>query len=125
MNIWQSYKQERGCLMHFVRMANTVLEDEDNHLVACNFAKCSPIKKNFTHRLSNKPFFVWLLTIPPHLKYAATLPYDLSLKTCFADINVSQGNVATIARCGGIFNIHLTANLPRNRPVKKCKSFKI
>ena len=33
---------------------------------------------------------------------------------CFADINVSQGSVATCARCGGIFNIHLTANLPRN-----------
>jgi len=36
---------------------------------------------------------------------------------CFADINVSQGNVATNARCGGIFNIHLTANLPRNLAV--------
>jgi len=29
---------------------------------------------------------------------------------CFADINVLQGDVATHARCGGIFNIHLTAN---------------
>ena len=37
---------------------------------------------------------------------------------CFADINVSQGSVATYARCDGIFNIHLTANLPRNLPVK-------
>jgi len=35
----------------------------------------------------------------------ATLPCNLSL-ACFADINVSQGNVATHARCGGIFNIH-------------------
>ena len=26
---------------------------------------------------------------------------------CFADINVSQGNVATYSTCGGIFNIHL------------------
>jgi len=35
---------------------------------------------------------------------------------CFADINVSQGIVATYryARYGGIFNIHLTANLLRN-----------
>jgi len=38
---------------------------------------------------------------------------------CFADINVSQGSVATYARYGGILNIHLTANLPRNLPVKK------
>jgi len=38
---------------------------------------------------------------------------------CFADINVSQGSAATRARCGGSFNIHLTANLPRNPLVKK------
>ena len=37
---------------------------------------------------------------------------------CFADINVSQGSVATYARCGGIFNIRLTANLRRNLQVK-------
>jgi len=46
-NIWQSYKQERGCLMHFARLANTLLKDEesarDNHVLVCNFAKCSPI----------------------------------------------------------------------------------
>ena len=29
----------------------------------------------------------------------------------FADISVSHGSVATYARCGGTFNIHLTANL--------------
>jgi len=45
---------------------------------------------------------------------------------CFADINVSQGIVATDARCGAIFNIYLTINLPRNLPVKKLfKSVKI
>ena len=38
---------------------------------------------------------------------------------CFADINVWQDSVATYARCGGIFNMQLTANLPRNLPVKK------
>ena len=42
---------------------------------------------------------------------------------CFADINISQGSVATYARCGGIFNMHLTANLPRMK--KKYKSVKI
>jgi len=30
-----------------------------------------------------------------------------------------QGSVATHARCGGMFNIRATANLPRNLPVKK------
>ena len=38
---------------------------------------------------------------------------------CFADINVSQGSAATYLRCGEIFDIPLTANLPRNLLVKK------
>ena len=64
VNIWQ----ERGCLMHFARLANTLLKDEesarDNHIFACNFAKYLPI---------------------------------LIFLFCFADINVSQGSVATYA----------------------------
>ena len=60
---------------------------------------------------------MWLLTTPAHLKYVATLPCNLSLMACFADINVSQGSVATYARCGGSSNIHLTTNLPMNFPV--------
>ena len=38
---------------------------------------------------------------------------------CPADANVSQGSVATYARCAGRFNIHLTTNLSGNYPVKK------
>jgi len=30
VNIWQSYKQERGCLMHFGHLANTLLKDEES-----------------------------------------------------------------------------------------------
>ena len=45
------------------------------------------------------------------------LPCNLSLVACFVDIKVSQDSVATYARCDGIFNIHLTTNLPRNLPV--------
>jgi len=57
MNIWQSYKQERDCFVHFF----------------CILAVCWPsaqmrdtitILKNFTHGLSNKPFLIWLLTTP-------------------------------------------------------------
>jgi len=36
VNIWQSYKQERGCFVHFARLAKTLLKDEesarDNHI---------------------------------------------------------------------------------------------
>jgi len=73
----------------------------------------------FAGRFLGKSFLIWLLTTPPHLKYVATLPCNLSLMVCFADINVSQGSVATYVRCGGISDIRLTANLPRNLPVKK------
>jgi len=59
----------------------------------------------------------YVLTTPPHLKYVATLHCNLLLMACFGDINVSRGSVATYARCGGTFNIQLTANLPRNLPV--------
>jgi len=130
VNIWQSYKQERDCFLHFARLANTLLKDaetaRDNHVLASNFAKYLPIQK-ITHRLSNKPFLIRLLTIPQHIKYVATLPRpNLSLMACFSDMIVLQGSVATHARCGGILNIYLTANLPRNLPVKfSLKSIKI
>jgi len=52
VNIWQNYKQERSCLVHFVRLATTLLKDEesarDNHLLAGNFAKYSPIFNFFS-----------------------------------------------------------------------------
>jgi len=103
-----------------LRLANTLLKDgesaRNNHVIVCNIAKYSQIF--FTYRLSNKYLLIWLLTTAPHLKYVATVPCNLSLMACFAAINVSEGSVATYARCGGIFNILLTANLPRNLPVK-------
>jgi len=39
--------------------------------------------KNFTDRLSNKPFLMWLLTVPPNLKYVANVPCNLSSIACF------------------------------------------
>jgi len=73
----------------------------------------------FTHRLGNKLFLIWLLTTPPHFEYVAILRCNLSLMGSFAYINVLQGSVATYASCGGIFSIHLSADLPRNLLVKK------
>ena len=81
-------------------------------------------KKIHSHT-QKKPFFIWLLTTPQHMKYAATLPCNLLSMACFADSNVSQGSVAAYVRCGGICNIHLTANLPRNLPANFLKSVKI
>jgi len=108
--------------MHLAHLTNTLLKDEesarDNHVFASKFVKYSPSLIFFTLGLSNKPFLIWLLTTPPHLKYAATLPCNLSLMAYFADINVLQVSVATYARRGGIFNMNLIENLPVNPPVK-------
>ena len=122
--------QARAWLSHVLCMPgqHTAKDEEcarNNHVLACNFAKYLPISKKITDRLSNKPFLVWLLTTPQHLQCVATLPCNLSLMACFADTNVSQGNEATYARCGGICNTHLTTNLPRNLPVNFFKSVKI
>ena len=63
---------------------------------------------------------------PPHLKYAATLPCNLSLMACFADVNVSQGSVATYAKCGGIFWYPFNCKFTWECFSKKfCKSVKI
>jgi len=97
------------------------------HLFAQNYAEYSPVLKNFTDRLSNKPFLISLLKIPPHLKYVTTVPSNIhvSLITAlvhncrsFSDIIVSQGNVAMHMRCSGIFNKHFAANLLENLKVK-------
>ena len=120
VNISQCYKQERDCLGHFLRLSAVCWPGahETTTLLLVTLPNIHRLK--ITHTLSIKPFSIWLLTPPPHLKYvAATLPCNLSLMACFADINVSQGSVETHARCGGIFNFHLTANLLRNLPVKK------
>jgi len=57
-----------------------------------------------------------------HIAYVATLPCETLMsakQACFADTNISQGCVATYARCGGIFNIYFTTNLQRKLLEKK------
>jgi len=85
--------------MHFARMANTLLKDEestrDDYILLVTLPNIYRLKK-----LRNKPFLIWLLTTPPHLKYVATIHCSLWLIDCFADTDVSQGSVATYTRCG-------------------------
>jgi len=54
VNMWQSYKQERDCLVHFLHLLAVCWLDaqsaRDNHVLACNFSKYSSIKKiSLTH----------------------------------------------------------------------------
>ena len=56
VNIWQSYKQERGCFMHFARMANTLLKDEestrDDYILLVTLPNIYRLKKNSAINLS-------------------------------------------------------------------------
>ena len=92
----------------------------DSHILACNGAKYSLILIFFSLAdCSNKPFLIWLLKIPPHLKYVATLPCNSSLIACSLTLMFHKVVWQHNARCGGILNNDFTANLIDNQPVKK------
>ena len=51
VNIWRSYKQERDCLCTCALGQHTAKHEEsarNKHVLACNFAKCSPSSKMFS-----------------------------------------------------------------------------
>ena len=52
----------------------------------------------------------------------ATLPCNLSLRTCFLTLMFYKVVWQHIARCDGIFNNRFTANVLENQPVKKNKN---
>jgi len=87
VNIWHSYRQEGGLFRALyasghhiakrrIRKCTRQLTDSSINL-ACNFANIYWLK-NFTDRLINKLFLIFLLTSPPHLKCIATQPSNLS-----------------------------------------------
>jgi len=48
--------------------------------------KYSPISKPFfPDSLSNKPFLIWLLTMPPHLKYPSYTTLQFDVNQLFSD----------------------------------------
>jgi len=67
--------------MHTARIWDPILDNYPTFLLVTLLNIHRFIKKSLTD--SNKPFLFWLLTIPPHLKYVATLPCNLLLIACF------------------------------------------
>ena len=95
----------------------------DNHVLAGIFAKNSPIKNVFTDQLSSKPFLIWLLTTPPHLKqHVATLPCNLSLTACFLTLMFHK---VLWQRMQGMVGFLITSLLQIYQVKKLCKSAKI
>jgi len=63
--------------VHFVCLATTLLKDEERALHNPLFPVTMPNIYQFqffTSRLSNTPCLIWLLKLPPHLKYVTTDP---------------------------------------------------
>jgi len=69
------------------------------------------LKKNFTERFLGKFVVKWLLKIPPHLAYVATLPCDTSMAAKQAINDKLQGSVATYLRCSGNVNNQIMKGL--------------
>ena len=122
VNIWQCYRQERGCLMQLFcasghHTAKLKKVRDAVHRFPVTMPNIHRFKNFFTGRQSSKPVLIWLFTILPHLRYVTTVRCNLSLVTslvcdfhAFSGTNVLQGSAATHMRCGGIFNKYFAAN---------------
>jgi len=83
----QTRDKLQGSVATYLRCVGHAREvHETTTLLLVTLPNIHPFKKSFhffTCRLSSKPFLIWLLTTPPHLKCVATLPCNLSLIACF------------------------------------------
>jgi len=95
-----------------------------------NSVKFERILKKLTGRFAGKFVVKWLLKIPPHLAYVATLPCETLMLVKQAINDKLQGNVATYLRCGGVLNNQIRNGLLLNlsviffKSVNICQSYK-
>ena len=94
VNIWQSYKQERCFLVHFLRL----------------LAMCWPGAQSARDTLC---------ATPPRLKYVGTLPCNLSFIASFLTLMFHKVVCNICKVYGRIFNKHFSVILAGNLPVKK------
>jgi len=77
----------------------------------------------FTGRFFGKFAVKWILKIPPHLAYVATLPCETLMLAKHALKDKLQGSVAAYLRCAGVVNSQIKNGLLLSLRVKK--KFKI
>ena len=75
-----------------------------------NYVKSEPIKK-ITGKFIGKFVVKWILLLPPHLAYVATLPCETLMSAKQAINDKLQGSVATYLRCAGVVNNHIKKTL--------------
>ena len=64
-----------------------------------------------TGRFLGKFVVKWILKIPPHLAYVATLPRETLMSAKLAIKDKLQGSVATYLRCDGVLNNRIKKGL--------------
>ena len=69
------------------------------------------LKKVFPGRFLSKYAVKWILKIPPHLAYVATLPCKTLMSAKQATNDKLQGSVPTHLRCGGGVNNQIKKGL--------------
>ena len=79
----------------------------------------------FTGRFLSKFAVKWILEIPPHIAYVATLHCETLLSAMQAINDTLQGSVATYLRCGGVFNNQIKKGILLSLRVEKIKSVKL
>ena len=67
--------------------------------------------KKFTGRFLVKFAVKWILKIPPHLAYVATLLCETFMSAKQAISDKLQGSVTTYLRCGGVVNNQIKKGL--------------
>ena len=72
--------------------------------------KYGPIKK-ITGSFRGKFAVKWILKLPPHLAYVATLPCEPLMSAKQAINDELQGSVATYLRCDGVVNNRIRKDL--------------
>ena len=78
-------------------------------------------KKFFHWKIPSEFAVKWILKIPTHLAYVATLPCETLTSAKQAINDRSQGSVATHLRCGWVVNNQIKKGLLLSLRVKKIK----
>ena len=81
--------------------------------------------KFFTARFHGKFVVKWILKIPTHLLYVATLLCESLMSAKQAINDILQGSVAAYLGCGGVVNNQIKKGLLLSLTVKKIKSVNI
>ena len=75
--------------------------------------------KKITGRFLGKFAVKWILKVPPHLSYVATLPCETLMSPKQAINSKLQGSVTIYIRCGGVVNKQIKKGLLLSMGVKK------